>query len=100
MGMPVYITRVKVGSGSGMVLVSLESPAGEISGGEVQNAEASRVVMSESTFAEVAAIFVDTLKKIQLAKTPGYHFNGSGAAGERKPSSENFAPIGVSGRKH
>ena len=62
MGVPIFITRVKVGTGRDMIMISAESPSGDASKGAVENQEAVRLVMSPSTFAEVTQLFVRTLK--------------------------------------
>ncbi|MGD0864162.1 MAG: hypothetical protein ABSA49_01260 [Rhizomicrobium sp.] len=100
MGIPIYVTRVNVGKGRGMVLVSLESPSGDTANGEVQNMEAARVVMSESTFAQVTALFVDTLKKMQpTIRAASYQTNGASAI-DQAPRSEAFTTAGSSTQKH
>jgi hypothetical protein len=100
MGIPIYVTRVNVGKGRGMVLISMESPSGDTANGEVQNMEAARIVMSESTFAEVTALFVDTLKKMHPAvHAASYSTNGS-SANEQAPRPEGFVSAGSSSQKH
>jgi hypothetical protein len=100
MGIPIYVTRVNVGTGRGMVLVSMESPAGDTASGKVQNMESARVVMSESTFAEVTALFADTLKKMQPAiRAAANQTNGSQPA-DQASRSEGFVLAGSSAQKH
>jgi len=70
MGVPIFVTRVKVGRGRDMVLISAESPAGDASKGEVETLETVRIVMSPATFAEVTELFVRTLKDMDLARVP------------------------------
>jgi hypothetical protein len=62
---PLLITRVQVGTGSGMVLVSMASPSGELGAGPVKNVEAMRIAMTESTFKEVAELFSRTAAELQ-----------------------------------
>lgn len=62
MGVPIFVTRVKVGTGRDMIMISAESPSGDTSKGTVENQETVRLVMSPSTFAEVTELFVRTLK--------------------------------------
>lgn len=62
---PTLITRVHVGKGPGIVLISLASPAGELGRGPVENVEAVRIAMTHSTFKEVADLFNQTLVEIQ-----------------------------------
>lgn len=62
MGVPIFVTRVKVGIGRDMIMISAESPSGDTSKGAVENQETVRLVMSPSTFAEVTQLFVRTLK--------------------------------------
>jgi hypothetical protein len=62
---PMLITRVQVGTGPGMVLVSFASPSGELGAGPVENVEAMRVAMTESTFKEVAELFARTAAELQ-----------------------------------
>lgn len=71
MGVPIFVTRVKVGRGRDMVLISAESPAGETSRGEVETLEAVRFVVSPATFAEITELFVRTLKSMDLPAQPG-----------------------------
>jgi hypothetical protein len=59
------ITRVHVGKGPGIVLVSLASPSGELGHGPVENVEAMRIAMTFSTFREVADLFSQTIAEIQ-----------------------------------
>jgi hypothetical protein len=72
MGMPIFITRVKVGLGRGVVLLSIESPSGDVANREVANEEVSRLVMSEATFAEVTELFNESLTRLRA-------MNGAGA---------------------
>jgi hypothetical protein len=67
MGFPIFVTRVKVGKGRDVVLISAESPGGQNAKGEVESAEALRFVVSLSTFAEITELFVRTLKSIDPA---------------------------------
>jgi hypothetical protein len=67
MGFPIFVTRVKVGKGRDVILVSVESPAGNTGKGEVESVEAMRFVVSLSTFAEITELFVRTLKTIDPA---------------------------------
>ena len=62
---PMLITRVLVGKSSGIVLVSMASPSGELGRGPVENVEAIRVAMTLSTFKEVAELFSQTIAQIQ-----------------------------------
>ena len=57
---PMLITRVHVGRGPGIVLISMASPSGELGAGPVENVEAIRIAMTESTFREVAELFRHT----------------------------------------
>jgi hypothetical protein len=66
MGVPIFVTRVKVGTGRDMVMISAESPAGDTSKGEVETLEAVRIVVSPTTFAEITELFVRTLKTLDL----------------------------------
>lgn len=67
MGFPIFVTRVKVGKGRDVILVSVESPAGDTGKGEVESVEAMRFVVSLSTFAEITELFQRTLKTIDPA---------------------------------
>lgn len=84
-----------------MVLVSMDSPAGDMAKGEVQNLEATRVVMSEATFAEVTAVFVDTLKKLQPVRAgqANGHAIPSDLPGDHSLPLELFT-VGSSTHKH
>ena len=62
---PMLITRVHVGKGPGIVLVSLASPSGDLGRGPVENVEATRIAMTYSTFKEVADLFSQTVAEIQ-----------------------------------
>jgi hypothetical protein len=66
---PMLITRVHVGKGPGIVLVSLASPSGELGAGPVDNVEAVRIAMTYSTFREVADLFSQTAAEIQAAES-------------------------------
>ena len=68
MGVPIFVTRVKVGTGRDMIMISAESPSGETSKGTVESQETVRLVMSPSTFAEVTQLFVRTLKSFDDAQ--------------------------------
>lgn len=67
MGFPIFVTRVKVGKGRDVILISAESPAGVSGKNEVESIEAMRFVVSLSTFAEITELFVRTLKTIDPA---------------------------------
>ena len=67
MGFPIFVTRVKVGKGRDVILISAESPAGVSGKSEVESVEAMRFVVSLSTFAEITELFVRTLKTIDPA---------------------------------
>ena len=67
MGFPIFVTRVKVGKGRDVILISAESPAGVSGKNEVESVEAMRFVVSLSTFAEITELFVRTLKTIDPA---------------------------------
>ena len=62
---PMLITRVHVGKGPGIVLISMASPSGELGRGPVENVEALRIAMTYSTFKEVADLFSQTNVEIQ-----------------------------------
>lgn len=62
---PMLITRVHVGKGPGIVLISMASPSGELGRGPVENVEAVRIAMTHSTFKEVADLFSQTMVEIQ-----------------------------------
>lgn len=66
---PMLITRVHVGKGPGIVLISLASPSGELGRGPVENIESVRIAMTNSTFKEVAELFAQTLAEIQADET-------------------------------
>jgi len=66
-GFPIFVTRVKVGKGRDVILISAESPAGVSGKNEVESVEAMRFVVSLSTFAEITELFVRTLKTIDPA---------------------------------
>ena len=66
---PMLITRVHVGKGPGIVLISMASPSGELGRGPVENVEAVRIAMTNSTFKEVAELFTQTLAEIQAEET-------------------------------
>lgn len=67
MAFPIFVTRVKVGKGRDVVLISAESPAGVPGKNEVESVEATRFVVSIATFAEITELFVRTLKTIDPA---------------------------------
>ena len=67
MGFPIFVTRVKVGKGRDVILISAESPAGVSGKNDVESVEAMRFVVSLSTFAEITELFVRTLKTIDPA---------------------------------
>ena len=67
MGFPIFVTRVKVGKGRDVVLISAESPAGVGGKNEVESVEALRFVVSLATFAEITELFVRTLRTIDPA---------------------------------
>jgi hypothetical protein len=67
---PVLITRVHIGKGPGIVLISMASPSGELGRGPVDNVETVRLAMTHSTFREVADLFSQTVAEIQ-AEEPG-----------------------------
>ncbi len=67
MGFPIFVTRVKVGKGRDVIMISAESPAGVTSKSEVESIEALRFVVSLSTFVEITELFVQTLKTIDPA---------------------------------
>jgi hypothetical protein len=100
MGIPIYVTRVNVGTSRGMVLVSMESPSGDTASGKVQNMETARVVMSESTFAEVTALFADTLKKMQPALRAAANQTNGSQPTDQASRSEGFVVAGNSAQKH
>ena len=66
---PMLITRVHIGKGPGIVLISMASPSGELGRGAVENVEAVRIAMTNSTFKEVADLFSQTLAEIQADET-------------------------------
>jgi hypothetical protein len=102
MSLPIFVTRAHVGRGRGVVLVSIDSPAGELAKGEVPASEAMRIVMTEATFAEITAVFVETLKRIQLAKVAGSngHSVHDEAPADRGLSMETFTGLHASTHKH
>lgn len=63
---PILVTRVHVGKGPGIVLISLSTPSGDLGKGPVENVEAVRVAMTFSTFREVSDLFAHTMKEIQM----------------------------------
>ena len=63
------ITRVHVGKGPGIVLVSLSSPSGELGRGPVENVEMTRVAMTLSTFKEVAELFNQTIAEMEAEQS-------------------------------
>ena len=65
---PMLVTRVHVGKGPGIVLISMATPSGELGKGPVENVEAVRVAMTYSTFKEVAELFSFTAAEIQAAE--------------------------------
>jgi hypothetical protein len=88
MGFPIFVTRVKVGKGRDVVLISAESPGGQTGQGEVESIEALRFVVSLSTFAEITELFVRTLKAVDpaLLKANGLggdRVNSATAAGQK-----------------
>jgi len=68
---PMLITRVHVGKGPGIVLISMASPSGELGRGPVENVEAVRIAMTVSTFKEVADLFSQTMADIHSEETAG-----------------------------
>ena len=66
---PMLVTRVHVGKGPGIVLISMATPSGELGKGPVENVEAVRVAMTYSTFKEVAELFSFTAAEIQAGET-------------------------------
>ena len=90
MGVPIFVTRVKVGRGRDMVLIAAESPSGDASKGEVETLETVRMVMSPSTFAEVTELFVRTLKDMDL---------GHARVPSAVPARDNRRPLGDNGAK-
>ncbi len=68
MTLPIFVTRVKVGRGRDMVMISAESPAGDNVNGEVKSVESARMVVSLATFAEITELFVRTLKTFNTAQ--------------------------------
>lgn len=68
MAAPVFVTRVRVGTGPDMVLISVESPSGDTGKGEIEPIEAFRMAMSQRTFAEVTELFLRTLQSMEQAK--------------------------------
>lgn len=67
MAFPIFVTRVKVGKGRDMILISADSPAGVAGKNDVESVEALRFVVSLATFAEITELFVRTLKTIDPA---------------------------------
>jgi hypothetical protein len=67
MTLPTFVTRVKVGKGRDKVLISAESPAGDMARGQVESVETFRIVVSLSTFAEMTELFVRTLNGTSAA---------------------------------
>ena len=65
MSAPILVTRVHIGRGPGIVLVSLSTPAGDLGKGPVENVEAVRVAMTFSTFKEVAELFSATARQLE-----------------------------------
>src|SRR5262249_42523365 len=65
---PMLVTRVHVGKGPGIVLISMATPSGELGKGPVENVEAVRVAMTYSTFKEVAELFNFIAAEIQAAE--------------------------------
>ena len=63
---PILVTRVHVGKGPGIVLISMASPSGELGRGPVENVEAMKIAMTLSTFNEVAELFNETLAEMQV----------------------------------
>jgi hypothetical protein len=64
---PMLITRVHVGKGPGIVLISLASPSGELGQGPVENIETVRIAMTHATFREVAELFSHTAAEIEAS---------------------------------
>ena len=89
MSPPIFVTRVHIGKGPGIVLISLGTPAGELGKGPVENVEAVRVAMTLSTFKEVADLFSATVKDLQA--------NANNQSGRRtlRVSDEAEAPFGT-----
>jgi len=79
---PMLITRVHVGKGPGIVLISMAAPSGELGRGPVENVEAMRIAMTYSTFKEVADLFSQTAAEIhadegqKVARRPTLHAMG------------------------
>ena len=86
MSMPIFITRVKIGLGRGVVLLSVESPSGDVSNREVTHQEAMRLVMSEITFAEVTELFNESLMRLRAmnGRDSGHTMQG-GNGGDIQP---------------
>ena len=90
MSPPIFVTRVHIGKGPGIVLISLGTPAGELGKGPVENVEAMRVAMTFSTFKEVAELFSATVKDLQAGATQ--HQSGRRTL---RVSDEAEAPFGT-----
>lgn len=91
MGFPIFATRVKVAKGRDVILVSVESPAGNAGPGEVESVEATRFVVSLATFAEITELFVRTLKTIdplllKAVARPGVALDADSVAAEMPQS--------------
>lgn len=86
MGFPIFVTRVKVGKGRDVVLISAESPGGQTGKGEVESVEALRFVVSLATFAEITELFVRTLKTVDptLLRANGLNGDRADSAAPRK----------------
>lgn len=71
MSPPIFVTRVHIGKGPGIVLISLGTPAGELGKGPVENVEAVRVAMTFPTFKEVADLFSATVRDLEAQNRSG-----------------------------
>ena len=99
MGFPIFATRVKVGKGRDVVLISVDSPAGSTGKGEIESVEALRFIVSFATFAEITELFVRTLKTIDPALLKAVARAGINLDAETL-AKDIPAETGVPSRKH
>lgn len=64
----VYITRVNVALAGDTAMLSLGSPSGPVTGGQIAVEEAFRAVLSQATLREVAALLTARVAEMDAAE--------------------------------